>query len=135
MEKQIKLDFRGGKREGAGRTKIGETRRIALTLPPEDWEYIDSVEGKTAEVIRSIIQREVLLLGKKLPVASHLTDSEYQLLMQVYANHNRSMGLDKRKDYTLSDIVKVVSNTKENCLEVYYKNGDWWHYSVDGTWY
>lgn len=72
---------------------------------------------------------------KKLPIAEHLTDSEYVLLLQVYANHNRSMGMEKRKAYALSDIVKVERNTTEQCLHVHYKNGDWWHYSKDGTWY
>lgn len=56
MDKQTKLDFRGGRRKGSGRKKIGETRRIALTLPAEDWEHIDNQEGKTAEVIRDMIQ-------------------------------------------------------------------------------
>lgn len=72
---------------------------------------------------------------KKLTVASHLSDSEYKLLLHVYANHNRSMGLEQRKQHTLSDIVKVVKNTKKKCLEVHYQNGNWWHYSVDGSWY
>lgn len=72
---------------------------------------------------------------KKLPVVSHLSDAEYKQLLTVYANHNRSMGLEERKKYTLSDIVKVERNAAEKCLNVYYKNGDWWHYSVDGTWY
>lgn len=62
---------------------------------------------------------------KKIPVAKHLSDNEYRLLLTVYANHNSSMGLEKRKDFTLSDIVKVKRNLKESCLEVYYKNGDW----------
>lgn len=72
---------------------------------------------------------------KKLPVAAHLTDKEYMLLLQVYANHNRSMGLKDREKYTLSHIVKVVKNLKENCLEVYFTDGNWWHYSANGSWY
>lgn len=74
-------------------------------------------------------------MNKKLHVAAHLSDGEYKLLMQVYANHNRSMGLERRKQHSLSDIVKVVRNIKEKCLEVHYQNGNWWHYSTDGTWY
>lgn len=71
----------------------------------------------------------------KLPVANHLSDGEYRLLLEVYANHNRSMGHEMRKKYSLSDIVKVEKNIEENCLNVHYKNGDWWHYCKDGTWY
>lgn len=70
----------------------------------------------------------------KLPVAKHLSDGEYKLLLSVYANHNRSMGLRERKKYTLSDIVKVERNLKEKCLKVYFKNGEWYHYFTDGTW-
>jgi hypothetical protein len=72
---------------------------------------------------------------KKLPVAAHLSDGEYKLLLQVYANHNRSMGIEERKGHTLSDIEEVVRNTRQNCLEVYFKNENWWHYTVDGSWY
>lgn len=72
---------------------------------------------------------------KKFPAAKHLTDGEYQLLLKVYAAHNRSMGLGERKNYTLNNIVKIVRNVKKQCLEVHYDNGNWWHYSVNGTWY
>lgn len=72
---------------------------------------------------------------KKTPVAKHLSNSEYQLLMTVYANHNQSMGLKERGNYNVSNIVKIVKNPKEKCLEVYYENCNWWHYSADGTWY
>lgn len=72
---------------------------------------------------------------RKIHVAAHLSNSEYKLLLQVYANHNRSMGLEKRNNYTLSKIVKVETDQTGKGLNVYYKNGDWWHYSVDGSWY
>lgn len=72
---------------------------------------------------------------KKFPAAKHLTDGEYQLLLKVYAAHNRSMGLEERKKYTLSNIVKVVRNSRNQCLKVYYDTGDWWHYSAKGIWY
>ncbi len=71
----------------------------------------------------------------KLPVAKHLNDDEYNLLLDVYQKHNRSMGLEQRKDYTLSHIVKVERNLEENCLNVHYENGDWLHYTPNGTWY
>ncbi|CAI8941529.1 hypothetical protein [Bacillus sp. IT-13CA1] len=71
---------------------------------------------------------------KKIPVAEHLTDEEYSLLLDVYANHNKSMKLDDRKGHTLSDIVKVARDPSEKSLIVYYKNGDSWRYSKDGTW-
>lgn len=72
---------------------------------------------------------------RKITIANHLNDVEYKLLLTVYANHNRSMGMEKRKNFTLSDIVKVERNIEEKCLNVHYKSGDWWHYSTNGTWY
>lgn len=74
-------------------------------------------------------------MTKKLPVAEHLNDKEYKLFLDVYQKHNRSMGIEKRKNYTLSHVVKVERNTEENCLNVHYKNGDWWHYAPNGMWY
>lgn len=82
-----------------------------------------------------MLNREGMNKMKKLPVADHLTESEYRIFLQVYAEHNRAMGLEKRKNFTLSDVVKVESNPEESCVNVHYKNGDWWHYSKDGTWY
>jgi len=44
------------------------------------------------------------------------------------------MGMEARKNFTLSDITKVVVNVKGRCLNVHYKNGDWWHYTTNRTW-
>lgn len=73
-------------------------------------------------------------MNRKLPVAAHLSDIEYRLLMQVYANHNRSMGLKERGNHSLSHITKVIMNTNEKCLEVHYQNGNWWKYYSNGSW-
>lgn len=74
-------------------------------------------------------------MSKRLPVAKHLNDQEYKILLETYAAHNSSMSLNKRKNYTLSHIVKVEKNINENCLNVYYENGDWWHYTPNKQWY
>lgn len=71
----------------------------------------------------------------KIPVASHLTDFMYKIFLNVYANHNRSMGMQERAKYSLSDITKIEINKEENCLNVYFENGNWWHYTLDGRWY
>ena len=70
----------------------------------------------------------------KLPAAKNLSDAEYRFLLKVFADHNRSMGIEERKHYSLTDIVKVKKNFKENCFEVYYSNGEWFHYFPNGTW-
>lgn len=70
----------------------------------------------------------------KLPIAKDLSDGEYKLLLTVYADHNCSMGMEERKQYTLSDIVKVEKNPNGNSLDVYYGNGERFRYFADGTW-
>lgn len=79
------------------------------------------------------LYNKVVNIMSKLPVAKHLNDNEYKLFLDVYQKHNRSMGLEERKNYTLSHVVKVERS--KNCLKVYYENGDWWYYAPDGTWY
>lgn len=76
-----------------------------------------------------------LMSVEKNPYFRHLSDIEKKVLFETYAKHNSSVGLEERKNYTLSDIVKVERSIKENCLNVYYKNGDWWHYTANMTWY
>lgn len=71
----------------------------------------------------------------KIRAAKHLSDEEYSLLLTVQAAHSRSMGLEQRKEFTLSDIVNIERNIQEKCLNIHYKCGNWWHYSTDGTWY
>lgn len=73
--------------------------------------------------------------SKKLPVAQHLSDEDYKILINTYARHNSFMGLAQRDTYSLANVVKVEKNTKENCLNVYYANGDWWHYTKSNNWY
>lgn len=74
-------------------------------------------------------------MSKRLPVAEHLTDQEYKVFLETYANHNSSMGLNERKKYSLSHVVKIERNIAENCLNVHYENGNWWHYTPNKTWY
>lgn len=55
------MSFRGGKREGAGRKPMGETKQIKLTLRSEDWEWIEECvqyghAASRSELIRNIIQ-------------------------------------------------------------------------------
>lgn len=38
---QVSLSLRGGARAGAGRKAIGNSRKISITLPAEDWAHID----------------------------------------------------------------------------------------------
>jgi hypothetical protein len=48
---------RGGARPGAGRKRIGTTRTIKLTLPDEDWAFLQLIAPTPSEAIRNIIQQ------------------------------------------------------------------------------
>ncbi|WP_055107101.1 ribbon-helix-helix domain-containing protein [Paenibacillus ihumii] len=55
-----KSTARGGKRPGAGRKPIGQTRKISLTLPPSYWAEIDrrclNSDYSISEVLRAIVE-------------------------------------------------------------------------------
>lgn len=43
------------------------------------------------------------------------------------------MGTEMRKKHTLNHIKKITF--KDNMFQVYYKNGDWYNYTLSGMWY
>ena len=72
--------------------------------------------------------------NKRLPVAKHLTEEEYVQLLETYAAHNRSMGLQMRDKYSAANIVKVKRGKSGN-LHVHYADGEWWNYTSSRNWY
>lgn len=72
---------------------------------------------------------------ERLPVLKKLSDFEYDCFMNTYRAHMRTMGNESRENYTIDQIQKIKRNFNENCFEVYFKNGDWWHYTLNGSWY
>ena len=72
--------------------------------------------------------------SKRLPVAKHLTDEEYAQLLETYAAHNRSMGLQMRSKYDLANMVKVKRG-RDGELHVHYADGEWWHYTKSRNWH
>ena len=57
-----------------------------------------------------------------------------ELLLRVHAKHTATMGTSAKELHSLENIIKVVVNPEERCLEVYYKH-EWYHYTTNGTWY
>jgi hypothetical protein len=58
-DEQIAVTFRGGKREGAGRKKMGLSKKVTITLPEEEWEEISEMiknghAGSLSEYFRLI---------------------------------------------------------------------------------
>lgn len=65
MAKSGLIDSRGGFRQGSGRKRIGETRRLSLTLPEYLWSCIDDAEERkgdgTADIIRKMLIERMAL--------------------------------------------------------------------------
>jgi len=54
---------------------------------------------------------------------------------KVYRLHMASMGTEVRKEHE-GQIEKVEWNEGEQVYNVFFKNGNWWHYDVvTETWY
>lgn len=51
----------GGKREGAGRPAVGETRKVSISLPKEYWQQFEQKKGdrSQSQFLREIIMKEV----------------------------------------------------------------------------
>jgi hypothetical protein len=67
----------------------------------------------------------------------NLTDEQQELFNRVHTAHLAAFwdGSEAREKRTLEHITKVVWDASEDCLNVYYDDGEWWHYCKDGTWY
>ncbi|WP_226677267.1 hypothetical protein [Mesobacillus jeotgali] len=63
-----------------------------------------------------------------------LAEEQAQLLVGVYKEHRKSMGLEDRKKFLLAAARKVEWVEEENCLHVHFKD-TWWHYGQDGSWW
>ncbi len=66
-----------------------------------------------------------------MPVAEHLNNVDYNILTQVYANHNSSMSMVERVNYTLSHIAEV-NKIKDGVLLVRYEDDRCWYYTIKG---
>lgn len=64
-----------------------------------------------------------------------LDDKQKFLFRDIYYKHYDVMGSLMKSNHTIKDLKEVIWDGREKALKVYFKNGNWWHYSVDGTWY
>ncbi|MDY7044069.1 hypothetical protein RVS70_07595 [Virgibacillus sp. M23] len=73
-------------------------------------------------------------MSEKIPAAKHLQEHELKMLKNTHEAHNQAMGTEERKHYSLDNIKKVKRNFPERCFEVYFRNGEWFKYYINGTW-
>jgi len=64
-----------------------------------------------------------------------LTDPQRQLFDSTYFRHLNVFGDSDKRNYTPEQIEEIKVDHSEECLKVYFKNGDWWHYDKHGNWY
>lgn len=64
-----------------------------------------------------------------------LSDEQKQLFEKVYEQHAASMGTEMRKKYSKENVDVVIWVRSEKCLHVHFKDGEWWRYGLNGTWY
>lgn len=96
----------------------------------EEWAYPLDLERWTDEWKVEHVFKPVNPKGY-----NQLTDRQRDLFDQVYSRHYASMGTEKRQNYTRGDIKEIKWDSRENCLRVYFLNGEWFHYDTKGEWY
>lgn len=58
-----------------------------------------------------------------------------QVFDLVHRNHLSAIGEVEKKKYSREQIKSVKANNKERCIEVRFRNGEFFKYKPDGTWY
>lgn len=71
------------------------------------------------------------------PIAGYenLTDTQRKIFVNVHKRHLSAMGEVERAKRTLDKVKKLKWNAQDQTVEVYYTDGEWWHYSSKGDWY
>lgn len=64
-----------------------------------------------------------------------LTLTLRRILETTYKRHMAAMGTEARKKYTIDKIKEVKWDGQASTVNIYFKNGSWWHYTFEGTWY
>jgi hypothetical protein len=65
----------------------------------------------------------------------NLTDEQLELFNGVHSKHLQALGTEARKKRTVEHVKNLVWDTVEDCLKVYYDDGEWWHYTKDKKWF
>ena len=55
-----------------------------------------------------------------------------EVLLKVHQRHTATMGMSEKEKHSLNNIKKVTVH--DDHIKVYYQH-EWYHYTVNGTWY
>lgn len=59
-----------------------------------------------------------------------LTEQAKAVFIRVYANHRSAVGNEYKDGWTA-----IAVKERRKGVEVIFKNGEWLHYTPNGTWY
>lgn len=67
---------------------------------------------------------------KEIKGFKSLTADQQALLIRTNARHKDGVGMDYKDGWTPTSVKSLGKN-----LKVTFKNGEWLHYTPDGSWY
>ena len=65
----------------------------------------------------------------------HLSQLHAELFHSIHAKHLKALGTDEQSKRSLTNVTRVMWDEEEQCLKVWYSDGEWWHYGADGEFY
>ncbi|TCS94996.1 hypothetical protein [Hazenella coriacea] len=106
----MEVKKRGGKRPGAGRPRLGITKKVSLTLTLEEWEKLEESGDKIGHWVKKKLNEEEQTVKGNSVVSSSL----YQGLYMSIENF-------KHRTLTGSEFIKEYNELKE-AISFYEKN-------------
>lgn len=91
-------------------------------------------ENKVQVVQGGLQKQEVVEIEHKIAGLEKIGEAGERFLKKVHKNRMQHCGLEMQKELAYENITKVKFNKREKCLQVYFKNGEWSKYFLDGTW-
>ncbi|RIJ65509.1 hypothetical protein [Rummeliibacillus sp. POC4] len=71
-------------------------------------------------------------IGNRQP---NLVAHEIEMLEKLNAKHQKKYGTKDRQQYVFENIIRVERDFQKQCFNVYFQNGEWFHYCLDGEVY
>lgn len=63
----------------------------------------------------------------------NLTKDQFHLFNVTFLKHMTVISKERRKE--LGEIIKIDFDEKERVFKVYFENGEWFNYTLNGQWY
>lgn len=70
-----------------------------------------------------------------MDILNDFNEFERKNFLTTHERHVATMGSEEQYRHLLANITKVKRNREKQCFEVYYKHGEWYHYTLNNEWY